>query len=773
MKSFVLLFILISFAVEAQFSSETVKKIDTIENNTATDITINPTNQVVIPYLTSGELLINYGTGLQSFANGTEDQIIAIVGGIPTYIDQPVSLPDQSGNSGKYLFTDGTDASWEVVEALPDQTGNAGKFLGTDGTNESWETVNTAVTLQDAYDEAGQPQITVDGTNLGLQIRDAAVSIADFLFEVSNNALDTFYFAVDSTWAYIQGQPIVVADDSALDGEFVVRDSTESNGYKYTASLQGKLNPVTDTVDGVCTSTHTTNVTTTCKYSRLGDKAIIEWKNTYTGTTNTANLEFSMPDGLVIDAAKVSGTVSTVSIIGKGTAINDGGSSYPISVVYIDSTNVGARIANSTFTYAVNTNRVNATTPVNALSTSDSVVYSAILPIQNWTSGLDSAVQDIQLTAATANELSARISSVGVIDSFNYDFIQSASWSGGDLILVWKSGIFTEAPSVTAIDAGNGWFTNYNAISSTGATIRITSFNGGNTAYDVHLKVSKQGADVNKSQVIAGTFENIDSTDLCQVTAQGNNGAAQPANSSLSFTEIKDNCSVWDGSTFTAPRDGLYNFGGSVSYTANLTGRVRTYKNGSTQSKSASVSTNSSVRSFNAYETLNEGDTINITFEVAGTLLNNTVRHHLTITEMPSYEAIVKNLYQDSTTECETKYLQADVSTSPTTPSDLQFTGLVIGKKYSVNLRMRANFGSTNQTFILARNNLTDVCVVNPSGVSGLAPMSSSICSFVATDTAMDTFVSFASATATVMGNGTLTESNVTLCKLRDTTILN
>lgn len=51
-------------------------------------------------------------------------------------------LPDQTGQSGKYLTTDGTDASWANVDALPSQTGQSGKFLTTNGTSASWATVS-------------------------------------------------------------------------------------------------------------------------------------------------------------------------------------------------------------------------------------------------------------------------------------------------------------------------------------------------------------------------------------------------------------------------------------------------------------------------------------------------------------------------------------------------------------------------------------------------------------------------------------------------------
>jgi hypothetical protein len=52
-------------------------------------------------------------------------------------------VPSQTGNSGKYLTTNGTVSSWGAVDALPSQTSNAGKYLTTDGTSASWATVTT------------------------------------------------------------------------------------------------------------------------------------------------------------------------------------------------------------------------------------------------------------------------------------------------------------------------------------------------------------------------------------------------------------------------------------------------------------------------------------------------------------------------------------------------------------------------------------------------------------------------------------------------------
>jgi hypothetical protein len=56
-----------------------------------------------------------------------------------------VALPGQSGNAGKFVTTDGTNASW--AEVYPSQTGNSGKFLTTNGTATSWAEIPPASQL--------------------------------------------------------------------------------------------------------------------------------------------------------------------------------------------------------------------------------------------------------------------------------------------------------------------------------------------------------------------------------------------------------------------------------------------------------------------------------------------------------------------------------------------------------------------------------------------------------------------------------------------------
>ena len=64
-------------------------------------------------------------------------------------VDNPFSLPDQTGKSGKVLGTDGTNPSWGTVAGtLPSQTGNSGKYLTTDGSNASWSAIKPWILLE-------------------------------------------------------------------------------------------------------------------------------------------------------------------------------------------------------------------------------------------------------------------------------------------------------------------------------------------------------------------------------------------------------------------------------------------------------------------------------------------------------------------------------------------------------------------------------------------------------------------------------------------------
>ena len=70
----------------------------------------------------------------QDSGGATINEIQVYIGGSWTTV-----LPSPVGQSGKYLTSNGTIASWGTVDAIPSQTGNSGKFLSTDGSSLSWQ----------------------------------------------------------------------------------------------------------------------------------------------------------------------------------------------------------------------------------------------------------------------------------------------------------------------------------------------------------------------------------------------------------------------------------------------------------------------------------------------------------------------------------------------------------------------------------------------------------------------------------------------------------
>ena len=86
--------------------------------------------------LVDGELAININNSdMALYAKNAS-------GTVTRLINNPASLkyPTADGTSNQVMVTDGSGTlSFTTLSSLPSQTGNAGKYLTTDGTNASWE----------------------------------------------------------------------------------------------------------------------------------------------------------------------------------------------------------------------------------------------------------------------------------------------------------------------------------------------------------------------------------------------------------------------------------------------------------------------------------------------------------------------------------------------------------------------------------------------------------------------------------------------------------
>ena len=105
-------------------------------------------------------------------------------------------LPSQTGNSGKYLTTNGTAASWATVDALPSQTDNSGKYLTTNGTTASWATLDLSLYLTIASASSTYEPIIAAGTTSQYLRGDKTWATLDKsavgLSNVENTALSTW-----------------------------------------------------------------------------------------------------------------------------------------------------------------------------------------------------------------------------------------------------------------------------------------------------------------------------------------------------------------------------------------------------------------------------------------------------------------------------------------------------------------------------------------------------------------------------------------------------
>jgi len=128
-----------------------------------TDNDGNPLQTGALYFNTTTDLLRVYnGSGWQNSADIATSVLWSQITDAPDYNGQPNKylksdgsaisweivadeIPDQSGENGNILSTDGTNLLWAAPspDELPVQAGNAGKYLTTDGSTPSWATVES------------------------------------------------------------------------------------------------------------------------------------------------------------------------------------------------------------------------------------------------------------------------------------------------------------------------------------------------------------------------------------------------------------------------------------------------------------------------------------------------------------------------------------------------------------------------------------------------------------------------------------------------------
>ena len=161
----------------------------------------------------SGDILYASATDtLAKLAKGTDGQILTLASGVPSWAAAPITLPSQTGNSGYYLTTDGTNASWGAL-VVPITTGTA------------TVTANTATTV-DTVALSGFTSIEyMVSLKQGSKVRTSKVVV-----QTDGTSVDMTEFAITETGGQMTGV-VVSATTSSTNAvlQVTVTDATSTN----------------------------------------------------------------------------------------------------------------------------------------------------------------------------------------------------------------------------------------------------------------------------------------------------------------------------------------------------------------------------------------------------------------------------------------------------------------------------------------------------------------------------------------------------------------
>jgi len=164
------------------------------------------------------------------------------------------ALPAQTGNSGKYVTTNGTTASWALP--IADQSGNSGKVLGTNGTTTAWESgglkllatltptaaanVDFLSTFSSTYDSyliecIGLKPASNTTLALRVAIAGAASSANTYFYTTVNTTASTA-----ATYAELCNGTNVLAAGIGINTSIIIRNANSLSGIK-TISNRGEF----------------------------------------------------------------------------------------------------------------------------------------------------------------------------------------------------------------------------------------------------------------------------------------------------------------------------------------------------------------------------------------------------------------------------------------------------------------------------------------------------------------------------------------------------
>ena len=613
------------------------------------------------------------------------------------------SLPDQTGNLGKVLDTNGVAANWVLAEKQNDRIKN--NLLP----NPSYENARTHGTL-----------ITTGGVDVStITTRTLQASLHnDKAFRISATAAHTLDYSRGTAGDFTGRQMVAYCEIRTARDDIYFKvfpdGSTELTKVKvsnsdtwqyYRIPFMGEDGPQL-LVSSEGNSENLPTLVDNC-FLGVSDNETQEIANisrweSYTPTSTQGFGDVTSPDfkwrivgsSVEINAIFTAGTVTAVEpriSLPNGFTANltvrkvVGSYERDLANETILSYTVMATGGENFLTFGRKLSTANPydiiSTTAAIASTSQKVFFRATIPVNELSASPSStiATQSTTLTAETANELSAKINNNGTasIDSTNYSWISSVSRTSlGIVDITLQAGIFTQAPSVTVSGfAGNGYTATAQIINTSTIQIRTQLAGAGLADINFSIKASKQGADVNKDATIIGKFEQIENINS-ELTAETANSFSAKVSSAGVVSEdtydfINSNCVITDTSLYECSFQGMNLTQAPVCVpsivnsetSADIHAKVHSISSTSVFIRTwFSNTTNAFTKSARAFDLIcNKGES-DTNKSIKGAIIS----------------------VSDQATRCQTKYLSADVTTDATWVADLAFRNLNSGRFYQI-----------------------------------------------------------------------------------------
>lgn len=875
---FLFLLLIMTKVSIAQFTSGGTKKgIDEIHSANELDLILNPTGAIKVPYF-SGEFALVSGTLKEIEESVTTKDELSYVSGVTSSIQDQIDNFDASplttkgdiyvyssmndrlgiGTAGQILAVDlaePTGLKWiDVPVSLPDQTGNAGKSLTTNGTTSSWvigEKLNAKskdnLSTNPSFENAGDLGVVSVGSGFSLSGTTTrtlqATAHNSTKYNVLGSASDTLSWSRSYSADYSGRQMVAVCEvknrrantkiEMIVDGITIGEKELQANDlWEYIRiPFVGGATTQEIKIDGYTASTDDWDVDN-CDL-KISESEVQE----VSGANFTDKLHFA--------ETNCEWTKSTAGW-GKSTVDADClGSSLNGNVSKLPSGEAGLRILNAKagmiYKITANVNQyndANASACLYSLSTSASYedqgahynegsssrvatgiagvfkatnsgvldIYHIINPSAAVACGIYGAptlplayfveeipehsnlivTQDTELTKFTVNVLTADFSSTAVELTNDYDWIDSSVHTAtGEYTIDYTSLALTTIPVISSNDNSSAHQTNCKASLATLTQVLIVC-----NRHDTNIRINrvfnvtlhKQLTDVNKSKQLIGNFSQIRSDDLVLVEAEDNDSDAIAVGEDIPFkTTVRDDNNLWTniGNTgantkdaFTAPKTADYDIDFSANHNSG-TPQFIPHINGVEYKSRKYTHTATIISQFTWLAIpLNEGDVLTFRFNSAFTLVAHTTWNKLRIIQRADKESIVQNFLKDNHEKCQTRFLSADVSTNGVI-GDLGFANLDTSKLHRIDIATLINGSvAVDNINLTAKVDSVIVCRNQASRASSSSvPSNFESCVFKPSISTLIMDVSSISAGNYLAGNGTITETRVTLCQQPKTTI--